>query len=192
MNLLFFRIGAVLTVSAIACGAAETTKPAEKDASESRAKEYRTVPTPKADTVRVDQGTVVGNETPKAQPTPPLSPAAERERLRKEQAAAADAAVQDEKTRAADQVSALARGEGERYARRLRAYEAARAASARSSNEVGTKPTSIAEMQLADGRVVVVAGSDRKVFSNKSEADAFVADVRKADFDRPIVLTPTK
>lgn len=194
MNLPFFRIGAALVVSAVACGAAETIRLPDKDAVESRAKEARTVPAPKKETVRVDQGTTVtSKETPKPEATAPLSPAAEKERQKKDQAAAADAAVQEEKTRAADQASALARGEGERYARRLKAYEAARAASSRSSNEVGSKPTSIAEMQLPDGRVVVVvAGADRKVFRSKSEADAYVAEVRKADFERPIVLSPGK
>src|SRR4051812_11164886 len=97
MILPFFRIGAVLTVSVIVCGAAETIRIPDKDEVESRAKESRTVPTPNPDTVRVDQGTTVSKDTPKAEPTPALSPAAEKERQRKEQAAAADAAVADEK-----------------------------------------------------------------------------------------------
>ena len=192
MILPLFRIGAVLVFSSVMSAAAEPTKPTDKEAVESRAKEARTVPSPKKNDVRIDQGTTVNKDAAKTEATAPLNPAAEKAPVKKALPPTPEEAAEAERARAADQASSLARGEGERYARRLKAYEAARAASARPSNEVGSKPTSIAEMVMADGRVVVVAGTDRKVFSNKAEADAYVAEVRKADFEKPIVLTPSK
>jgi len=128
-------------------------------------------------TAKVEQGTSV----------PAESPSAKKERLEKERVANEEAARAAETQRAADSASALARGEGERYAARLKAYEAARAGIGRVPAQP-VKKTSLAQAQLPNGRWVVIAGADRKEFSTKVEADRFVAEIKQAEFDSPIVL----
>ena len=111
---------------------------------------------------------------------------AEKDAKPKDPAAEAELAAQAEKARAAEEASAFAKGEGERYARRQKAYEAARQTSRPPVER--PKKSSVAELQLPDGRYVVVAGGDRKVFASKAEAQPYLAEIRQAETDRPIVL----
>jgi hypothetical protein len=125
-----------------------------------------------------DGSTVVKSEVP-ITPAPAEKP--------KDPAAEAAAAAEAERVKAADEASAFARGEGERYARRQKAYEEARSGANRAP-AVPTKTNSIAQAQLPDGRNVVIVGGDRKVFANKAQADAYVAEIKRADANRPFVI----
>lgn len=92
-----------------------------------------------------------------------------------------------EKVRVQEEANAFARGEGERYALRQKAYADARAGVSRKP-AVATKSTSIAQAQLADGRGVVIVGGIRTVFATKAEADAYVAGIRRDEEERPFVV----
>lgn len=155
--------------------------------------EARTAPT-KSEPSRPDSSvtvkTDVSGATAKADQAtaaPAESPAVRKERLEKEKIASEESAHAAEAQRAADSANALARGEGERYAARLKAYEAARAGIGRVPSQP-VKKTSLAQAQLPNGRWVVIAGADRKEFATKVEADRFVAEIKQAEFDSPIVL----
>jgi hypothetical protein len=102
-------------------------------------------------------------------------------------AAAAEAAREAEKTRAAEKAAALALGEGERYVLRLKAYEAARSGASRTPL-APVRKNSIAQLELADGRCIVIVGGNRTVFATKAAADAHVAEIRQAELERPIIL----
>ena len=149
---------------------------------------------PKPEAARTDAAVSVKTDTSGATASgeqgvtvPVESAAAKKERLQKEKAAGEEAARAAEAQRSADSASALARGEGERYAARLKAYEAARSG-------IGRKPappvkkTSIAQAQLPSGKFIVIAGPDRREFNTKAEADSFVAEIKQAEYDSPIVL----
>lgn len=146
-------------------------------------------PAKKKDTELTDS-TLVEAVTPAAPvvPAAPETEAAKKERLRKEQLAAAEQAKADEEKRRVDDATALARGEGERYAARLKAYEDARSG-------VGHTPVpppkkfSIAQLVLPNGHSVVMAGDVRKEFNTKAEADAFVAEIHRQIDEKPLVIS---
>lgn len=179
-------VGGFQTATAQSVGATDTKSQGKADAHTTAATKLETV---RADasvavktnvsgaTAKVEQGTAA----------PVESPSAKNERLEKEKVAADEAARAAEAQRAAESAGALARGEGERYAARLKAYEAARAGIGRVPAQP-VKKTSLAQAQLPNGRWVVIAGVDRKEFSSKTEADRFVAEIKQAEFDSPIVL----
>ena len=137
---------------------------------------------PKQIPVKIDsEGVVVNDGVTETKEVP-----AEKDAKPRDPAAEAELAAQAEKARVAEEASAFAKGEGERYARRQKAYEAARQTSRPPVER--PKKSSIAELQLADGRYVVVAGGDRKVFANKAAAEPYLAEIRQAETDRPLVL----
>ena len=146
-------------------------------------------PAPKKETAVTDT-TLVDPVAPVA-PTVPAAPeteAAKKERLRKEQLTAAETAKADEEKRRIDDASALARGEGERYAARLKAYEAARSGVGRTPVPP-PKKFSLAQLVLPNGHSVVMAGDVRKEFATKAEADAYVAEIRRQIEERPLVIS---
>ncbi|MEO6002505.1 MAG: hypothetical protein ABIZ04_12210 [Opitutus sp.] len=193
-----FRISVLI---ALLCGAhtmfAETKTNDNPKGTAIRVEPRTTAPAaPKPETARTDAGVSVKTDAAGATasveqgttvPVPAESVTAKKERIQKEKLASDEAARATEAQRNADSASALARGEGERYAARLKAYEAARSG-------IGRKPappvkkTSLAQAQLPNGKFVVIAGPDRKEFSTKAEADSFVAEIKQAEYDSPIVL----
>ena len=106
--------------------------------------------------------------------------AAEQARLDEEQRrvseAARVAAEEVEKRRLAD----LARDEGARHLMRLKRYEAERKSGMR-ADPARPKATSFMELKMPDGRIAIVVSGEQHVFQNKTEADEFIAQVRKAD-----------
>jgi hypothetical protein len=181
-NLLAFTL--VVSV----CSGAEEAAKTDREAIQQRTTETQSKPEAKQNPVKIDPYAVAvtdGTTETKSTAVVPVAPT-EKDAKAKDPAAAAEAAIQAEKTRIAEEASAFAKGEGERYARRQAAYEAARSA-ARPPVEPAKK-SSIAEMQLPDGRYVVLAGGDRKVFASKTEAEPYLAEIRRNEADRPIVL----
>lgn len=165
-----------------ACAAAEPATKSDKDADAQKKAKESTVPSAtKTTTQSTDKKKTPLPTTPSDVPPAAPAPAAP---AKAEKEAPKDPAAEAEKARLESE-AALARGEGERYARRQKAYEAARANSARTSVD-SPKRTSIAQMELADGTCVVIVGNDRTVFPNKAAADAYVADIKRAENDRPI------
>jgi hypothetical protein len=177
------------TLVASVCSAADEAAKTDREAVQQRVRESQTTAETKQNTVKIDPNAVAvsdGTTDVKAPVVVPVVPA-EKDAKPKDPAAEAEAALQAEKTRVADEASAFAKGEGERYARRQKAYEAARSMAPRAPVEPAKK-SSIAELQLADGRYLVVAGGERKVFASKAEAEPYLAEIRQAESDRPIVL----
>ena len=156
-----------------------------------RTRQNRSSTQTKAEPVKiVSDGVLVNDGVEPAIPVVPIAPTPAPEK--KDATLTPEAAAEAERIRLADEASALARGEGERYIRRQKAYEAARAG--HRAPVVPVKSSSVAQLQLADGRCVVMAGSNRKVFPNKAAADAYVAEIKQAEANRPIVIdaAPTK
>ena len=175
-NLLAFTL-----VASVGSAANYPSKPGG-EAVQLPAPEVRTTTKPKQIPVKIDsEGVTVNDGVTETKDVP-----AEKDAKPKDPAAEAELAAQAERARVAEEASAFAKGEGERYARRQEAYEAAR--QTRRAPVERPKKSSIAELQLADGRYVVVAGGDRKVFANKAEAQPYLAEIRQAETDRPIVL----
>ena len=167
--------------------AAETTPKEDIEAGPQRTPSARSMTEKKAGPARVDRdgvtvkdgGVIVSSSSSlpgalntETKPAAPKDPAA--------------AAVEAEKVRVADEAAAFAKGEGERYARRQQAYAAARAAGP--ARVAPPKASSLAQLALPDGRHVVLAGGNRMVFPTKAAADAHVAEIRRTELERPIVL----
>lgn len=185
MQITFLRFSVGMIVAGATAIAAESTaKPATAPTQPTRGSSASPASPGATTTLRIDKDAVIVND---AKPTP-AKPAVDDKATAKpkDPVAEAAAAQEAEKTRLADETSAFARGEGERYARRQKAYEAARAISRSPTDAV--KSASIAQMALPDGRVVVVADGVRTTFPNKAAADAHVAQIRRAELERPIVL----
>ena len=183
-TLLRFSVGMVV-LGATAIAAESTAKPVTAPSQPTKGSSPSTASQKGATaTLQIDKDAVIVNDTG---PTPAKPAVDDKAPTKPKNPVAEAAAAQEaEKTRLADEASAFARGEGERYARRQKAYEAARAVS-RSSTE-SVKSASIAQMTLPDGRVIVVADGARTTFPNKAAADAHVAGIRRAELERPIVL----
>jgi hypothetical protein len=146
-------------------------------------------PAQKKDPALTD-ATLVEPVAPVAAVAPAASETAaeKKERLRKEQVAAAETTKADEEKRRVDDAAALARGEGERYALRLKAYEAARAGVGRTPVPP-PKKFSLAQAVLPNGHSVVITGNVRREFATKAEADAFVAEIQREVEEAPLVIS---
>lgn len=179
---------AFFVITSVCSGAEQTADSARENAAE-KARQTRPSTQTKAEPVKiVSDGVMVNDGVDPAVPVAPVAPKpAPVEGEKKDATLTPEAAAEAERIRVADEASALARGEGDRYIRRQKAYEAARAGLHRAP-VVPVKPSSVAQLQLADGRCVVMAGSNRKVFPNKAAADAYVAEIKEAEANRPIVL----
>lgn len=96
--------------------------------------------------------------------------------------------VEAEEQKKVDDANSVARGEGERYVLRLKAWEAARAVAVNRPTVPPAKKTSVASIELPNGHCVVMTGTERKEFATKAEADAFIRELKKAE-DEPIVIS---
>jgi hypothetical protein len=179
---------AFFVITSVCVGAEQPTDNARETAA-AKARQTRSSTTTKGEPVKiVSDGVMVNDGVDQAVPVVPVTPTpAPADGEKKNVPLTPEAAAEAERIRVADEASALARGEGDRYIRRQKAYEAARAGLNRAP-VVPVKSSSVAQLQLADGSCVVMAGSTRKVFPNKEAADAYVAEIKLAEANRPIVL----
>jgi hypothetical protein len=95
--------------------------------------------------------------------------------------------VEADEQKKVDDANSVARGEGERYVLRLKAWEAARAVAVNRPSVPAAKKTSVASIELPNGHCVVMTGTERKEFATKAEADAFIGELKKADDDRIVI-----
>lgn len=155
-----------------------------------------TAPTTKSDTTsqKLDAGQgemkvdAVKPATTPAEPQPIIvQTEAEKKALLAKKQAEADA------QKKIDDANSVARGEGERYVLRLKAWEAARAVAVNRPSVPAAKKTSVASIELPNGHCVVMTGTERKEFATKAEADAFISELKRDDDERIIISsTPRK
>lgn len=182
------RLALALFVITSVCVGAEQPADSARERAAEKARQARPSTSTKGEPVKIDaNGVTVNDGVDPAVPVVPVAPKPAPVEDKKDATLTPEAAAEAERIRIADEASALARGEGERYIRRQKAYEAARAGLPRAP-VAPAKQSSVAQLQLADGRCVVMAGSTRKVFPNKAAADAYVAEIKEAEANRPIVL----